>query len=276
MADPLSQNHSSRWWGWLVVLSVLALIALVVVGQPAIKKKAQIAAGGIQARPPFIGDLGGVPVEIPHYYVDAFITYDGDPDFWGGKFHTRPKQSERTYSSKMSSFGIEARYPYMVGKSTNALYQEWLEDRDSPSSKWIDIRIASGEDYQEGGLHRIAEGWIDPYPDAFRNYTRMPDKVIGGEVMEVYMVLGKNPKTQVPYRHNADDIFIQRDKQTAQVKTYIKCSSRNVPTPPCTHYFELEPKMAARAIVSYPRQMLPYWKDIQAKSKALVYSFEKR
>lgn len=206
MADPLSQktvqknktlrakpSKDNNWWGWAIAFIVLLAVAWSLVG----KKYFDIGLNGFTKKP-FIGDLGGVPVEIPHHYIHAFVGYDGDPSYWKGKFHTRPSQSSRTYHSKMKSLIIEARYPDMAGKSTSALYQEWLADRDLPSSKWIDIGISSGEIHRKGIVHDIAEERIDPYPDAFRNYTRMPDKVIGGEVMEVYIVLGNSPHTGLP------------------------------------------------------------------------------
>lgn len=229
-----------------------------------------------QSRPPYIGDLGGVPVTIPHYFISSFITYDGDPSFWKGQFHTRPAQSERTHSSKMNSLTVIAHYPDMIGRKTLVLDEEWYDNLDSHQSKWIDIMLTSGEDYHKDGLQRLAEGKIEPSPYPYDGYTRMPDQVIGGKKMEVYIALGKVPETGEPYRETKHDIFIDRDEKTKKVRNYIECSYRNVPMPPCLHYFELLPKMAARATVSYPRQMLPEWQGIEAKSKALIYSFEQK
>lgn len=229
-----------------------------------------------QSRPPYIGDLGGVPVTIPHYFIAYFVGYDGDPSFWNGNFHTRPAQSERTHSSKINSFTIIAHYPDMMGRKTLELENEWWKNLDSPTSKWIDIMLTSGENYHKDGLQRIAEGAIEPRPSSDGGYTRMPDQVIGGKKMEMYIALGKIPETGEPYRETKFDILIDRDKKTKKIKSYIKCSHRDVQRPPCHHYFDLQPKMAARASISYPRQMLPEWQGIEAKSKELIYSFEQK
>lgn len=229
-----------------------------------------------QSRSPYIGELGGVPVTIPHYFISSPVEYDGDPSFWSGKFHTRPAQSKRTHSSKMNSLTIITHYPDMIGRKTLVLENEWWKSLDSPQSQWINIMLTSGENYHKDGLQRIAEGAIEPKPSSDGGYTRMPDQIIGGKKMEVYIALGKVPETGEPYRETKFDLFIDRDEKTRRIKTYIKCSHRNVPRPPCHHYLDLQPKMAVEASVSYPRQMLPEWQGIEAKSKELIYSFEQK
>ena len=49
-----------------------------------------------------IGDLGGVPVEMPRDSV-RLVEYNGDPD-WGESFEGAVP--ERTYDSKISSFVV--------------------------------------------------------------------------------------------------------------------------------------------------------------------------
>lgn len=53
-----------------------------------------------------IGDLGGVPVEMQRDSV-RLVEYNGDPD-WGESFEGAVP--ERTYDSKISSFGFDVRY----------------------------------------------------------------------------------------------------------------------------------------------------------------------
>ncbi len=54
----------------------------------------------------YIGDLGGVPVDLPKNLVHL-VEYDGDPA-WGKK-REGPKPA-RSYDSKINSFGFDVRY----------------------------------------------------------------------------------------------------------------------------------------------------------------------
>lgn len=227
------------------------------------------------SKTPFvIGDLGGVPVRIPDYFAEN-VAYNGDTPNWSGAHKNPNPTPKRTFASKLKIFGFDVRYPDMVGKSTDALATEQYNAQPQSTTPWIHVTVKTGEIFTgEGATTRLAEGKIDPYPYPSRSYTRMPNEVIGGKVMEAYVVLGKDPKTQVPYRHDADDIFIFRDKNTHQVKTYIRCTSRKVPSPPCRHYFELSPKMYADIEISYDRWELPEWHKIEQKVRDLILSFE--
>ncbi len=57
-----------------------------------------------------IGDLGGMPVSIPHHFAH-FVEYEGDPRFLEPRKGTPPM---RGYQSKLRSFGFEVRFPDMM------------------------------------------------------------------------------------------------------------------------------------------------------------------
>lgn len=84
-----------------------------------------------------------------------------------------------------------------------------------------------------------------------------------------------DPKTNRPYREDtsAEDVFLHRDKAN-KVDTYIKCSNRNVPAPPCTHDFSLEPHMHAEVYVSYRRSELQHWREIQQAVAQQILDFK--
>lgn len=221
-----------------------------------------------------IGDLGGVPVEMPSNSV-RLVEYNGDPD-WGESFEDAvPK---RNYESKISSFGFDVRY------TDGALYDgvvvnisdEYEAQKNLSYSPWVSVGVNSGNRYYgSGGIDRIGQGTINARPDRHPTsiYTKIPDTLYG---LEVYASPGIDPKTNTPWREDryAEDIFIKRDDNET-IATYIKCSNREVERPPCTHYFDLEPDMKLDVYVSYSRYVLKDWQQIEQVVRAAVLDFRK-
>ena len=86
-----------------------------------------------------IGDLGGVSVNLPREFVEL-IEYDGDPS-WGEKIVG--KKPERTYQSKINSFGFDIRYTDKTlldgpfGKLADIYHQE----KKLPENPWVSVVI---------------------------------------------------------------------------------------------------------------------------------------
>ena len=86
-----------------------------------------------------IGDLGGVSVDLPREFVEL-IEYDGDPS-WGEK--RVGKKPERTYQSKINSFGFDIRYTDKTlldgpfGKLADIYHQE----KKLPENPWVSVGI---------------------------------------------------------------------------------------------------------------------------------------
>ncbi|WP_227670541.1 hypothetical protein [Psychrobacter maritimus] len=86
-----------------------------------------------------IGDLGGVSVDLPREFVEL-IEYDGDPS-WGEKRVS--KKPERTYQSKINSFGFDIRYTDKTlldgpfGKLADIYHQE----KKLPENPWVSVGI---------------------------------------------------------------------------------------------------------------------------------------
>ena len=112
-----------------------------------------------------IGDLGGVPVRIPHYFAN-YVEYDGDPGFGEKRKGTVP---ERTYQSKLASFGFKVRFPDMAGLSSPEMWKDyekysdynWKDYYDPIKSitPWIRVGFRSGEIYP-------GDGFLDRYVNA--------------------------------------------------------------------------------------------------------------
>lgn len=216
-----------------------------------------------------IGDLGGIPVSIPKNLI-RLVEYDGDPD-WG---ETRQgDEPVRTYQSKINSFGFDLRYTDGVFSSQS---NEYDQQKNLPNSPWVSVGINSSiRYYGASGIDRLAKATINPSDEVAPNhkYEKLPELQYG---LEIYASPGIDPKTNKPWRENlyAKDVFIKRNDK-GEIVTYIKCSNRDVPHPPCTHYFDLEPNMKLDVYVSYSRHVLADWQKIEEIVKSTIVGFKK-
>lgn len=216
------------------------------------------------------GDLGGVPVTIPRHFAD-FVEYDDDPG-WGEK--RKGTQPERTYQSKLRSFGYYTRFPDMAGESSGEL----IKDKRSYSiytTPWISVGITTGSDYPGDGFLDRRATYIgkEGISSKYEQYVQLPESEHG---LTVYAAAGIDPKTNQPYREHTDahDLFLHRDKAN-RVNSYIDCSNRlGGSSQPCTHNFSLEPHMHAKVYVSYRRSMLPHWQEIQHAVTQQILGFK--
>lgn len=222
----------------------------------------------------YIGDLGGVPVDLPKNFVHL-VEYDGDPA-WGKK--REGPQPTRSYDSKINSFGFDVRYTdnTILDKSNKSLKRAYDEEKNLPNSPWVSVGVSSGDKYHEAGaVHRIGDGTLHPSSAAgpVHEYGQLDNDQYG---LEVYAPPGIDLKTDRPYRENryAKDVFIQRD-ETGQIITYIECSNRDVPSPPCSHKFDLEPQMGLYVNVQYSRHNLADWQHIEQVVRQQILNFRK-
>ncbi len=221
----------------------------------------------------YIGDLGGVPVDLTKNLVHL-VEYNGDPA-WGKK-REGPKPT-RSYDSKINSFGFDVRYTdnTILDKSDKSLKRAYDEEKNLGNSPWVSVNVTSGDRYHgAGGIHRMGDGTISASDvNPVYRYEQLDNNQYG---LEVYAQPGIDPKTNKPWREDSDaeDVFIQRDKM-GQIITYIKCSNRDVPSPPCQHLFDLEPQMALDLSVQYSRHKLADWQQIEQVVRQQVLNFRK-
>jgi len=214
-----------------------------------------------------VGDLGVVAVTIPSHFAN-FVEYDGDPGFAEKRKGDVP---ERTHRSKLRSFGYDVRFPDMAGLATPELWKD-KASYSSAKTPWISVGVNTGSNYPgEGFLDRRTRSHVETPNNILKysNYEKLPTKEYG---LTVYAPAGTDPKTGKPYREdiNAEDVFVHRDK-AGRVNTYVYCSNRNVPAPPCKHSFSLEPHIHSEVYISYRRSLLPQWREIQdAVTKQLL------
>ena len=260
-----SNVHFSRYSMFIKKLSKIVLIAV----------SATLMTSCIGRAPAnYIGDLGGLPVDLPRNIV-TFVAYNGDPTF--GK-KREGKKPTRGYDSKINSFGFDLRYTdnTIFDKSNKSHKHAYDKEQYLPNDPWVSVRVSSGDKYHGvGAIHRIGDGTLNPSKEAgsVHQYEQLDNDQYG---LEVYAPPGIDPKTDRPYREDryAEDVFIQRDNNS-QITTYIKCSNRDVPRPPCIHNFDLEPEMALYVNVQYSRHNLADWQQIEQVVREQILNFRK-
>lgn len=215
-------------------------------------------------RQPKIGDLGGVKVSIP-WYMAELIEYEGDPGWDAEKWKTF-KFPERTYDSKITSFGFDIRFPDGAVPSTEILSKDRFEqNKNSRTTMWMSVSLLSGTYFIPAGLNNRTKQYQTPdlrFP--IDNYERLLKPEYG---LTVYIVKGIDPVTQQPYRKDpyAKDVFIYQDK-FGDTKTIIVCSNDNprYVNSTCLHEFTLvDQGINAEVTVLYLRHFLPHWRQVE-------------
>ncbi|MEW9898971.1 hypothetical protein ABWL39_10110 [Chitinivorax sp. PXF-14] len=217
-------------------------------------------------RGPVIGDLGGVPVSIPEPYAH-FVEYNGDPQFMEPRNGPIP---ERTYQSKLRSFGFEIRFPDMA-----PLTPQTEADKRAHSifnTTWIRVRVGSGE-------HGAKAGYLERYlatikaPDTYRPpYIDVPEKIYGLTSLTPKLANTSGGQNDMP-DELYEDVFYHLNKD-GQIDTFIKCSNVRHAAAPCTQTFSLEPYMHEATVnVSYRRGLLNEWMLIQSSVTNVISQF---
>jgi len=223
-----------------------------------------------------IGDLGGMKVRIPRYYAE-YVAYDGDPGFGEKRKGPRPK---RTFDSRLSSFGMDVRFPDMKGLESAQLREE---KRRQPlrEQTWISIGVKAGEIYPgDGFLDRLTSGALfsASLPGRkvywWNTYERVPEDEYG---LEVWRLSGIDPRTGKPARESdiAKDVYIHRNS-SGNVDAYIDCMFPRVPDGigKCNMETSLAPKAQVVVRVNFRLGLLSEWKKIQQSARDLLLSFE--
>ena len=227
-------------------------------------------------KPYIIGDLGGQKVNLPALVV-RFVEYDDSPG-WDPEKIKRFRPPVRSYASILKAFSFYFRQHdgRLYDRADPSLYEQFKLQEWLPGNDWINVGV-SGEskDYNTAYLDDLLYDRVDK-----SNAETLPSDYYepNGETffgLSVYLNPGVNPKTGHPWREGnsyTKDLFIAKDND-GHVTDMIYCSNRQVPTPPCTHYFVMPERYLIRLSLSYNRDMLPYWQAIAANTRRFLWSF---
>lgn len=227
--------------------------------------------GGKAPQEPVFGDLGGVPVEIPRVYA-RFVEYDGDPYFMDRKKWMPP---QRTYGSKLRGFSFEARFPDMA-----SVDKRKSDENNIYTNMWLRVLVYAGEHYGDFGddsannQKKVLNESHCLHKKCF-HYTPIKEKIYG--------LTGYTPKgpgielarRKLGHKRGVDlqDRNIYYYPEHGRAISLIRCSNMLHSAAPCKHFFNIE-AMRARVSVSYRKELLPHWKEIQERVSNLISGFE--
>lgn len=276
-ATTLKPKRKSRWiiiWIALVCLGPLAFLLLTMLGRGLAVQNALGGFGGLQMATAqytpkdVVGDLGGMPVTIPRHMAE-FVEYEGDPG-WGEK--REGPVPERTHESKLTSFGVQFRYPDMATLSSPEMWQDknsksiyntdWMSvgvkgNTKYPGNKWLDRLVNTNTQRIEMDRYIYVKQSVKPH--GLTSYKKVNKN------------LGK-PDERMP---TIDALLLMTQTDDGSVNTYIECSTVQHNAAPCQHNFSLEFQgLPIKIYVQYRRPMLEHWQDIQSKVTTMVLGFK--
>ena len=268
-------QHSGRWVVilLLVVICVMAFYSWRVARllgadmwdfRPSEMVAAQYSAKDV------IGDLGGMPVKISKHAAEN-VEYDGDPGFGGPPRHGPPP--ERTYTSRLKSFGFDVRFPDMAMLTSKEM---WADKNNYTiyNTQWMRVSITSGESFPgRGFMNRPPVSNGQTKGDYWWNtYEELPVKKFG---LTEYRLVGIDPRTGQPARDHreATIIYIHRDRD-GKVLTRIDCDNVPHEAVRCTQSWSMEANnMDAEVGVHYRRGFLRDWSEIQKRVTKVILDF---
>lgn len=216
-------------------------------------------------------------VRVPKYCVEH-VEYDADPGVGAQQSGFFP---ERTFESKLRSFGIDARFPEMKCKQGEEMRVDYRNQFLMPDNAWVSIGISSGEIYPGveavnrhavfvlSSVNNPAEFWFD-------NYERVSERFLG---LDAYVVKGVDPYSGAPARDSelTVDKFFRFDR-FGVADTYIARGKTHVPggVSSCSMKFSMEPKAKVLISVGFVRSRLSQWELIRKSTIDFISGFEFR
>jgi hypothetical protein len=265
------KGRRRRWVIWLLSSALLLGTALLVV--PMLLTSMSLGGSGAvqmvaaQYTPrDVVGDLGGMPVIIARHMAE-FVEYEGDPGWGEQRKGPRP---ERTHASKLTSFGVQFRYPDMATLSSPEMWKD-KKSKNIYQTDWMSFGVTTGNRYPGNGfLDRFMVGMIHGGGyTGDQTYRQQPPE----HGLDVYVLDSVSPNSGKPHREDGDDWFFAKNAQGHLIAD-IRCSNVPHEAAPCRHNFSLEFNgVAAQVDVSYRRGMLVNWQDIQRKVTAMILGF---
>lgn len=222
--------------------------------------------------PYIIGDLGGQPVNLPRGAIEL-LEYEDSPGWDKEKWKTyQPK--ERTYNSKITSFGFRFRLSDKAIKGYTISSNEYYKETDFPKNRdhdWMRVSIHSHPVTRE---HKTA--YMHPtisFDNKMELSTKDDSQCSYVQNEEYNLTLYKNTRQGKCFNGFYDkDLYIHRDENNI-IDTFIYCSNRGILY--CNQEFSLHKHqdMQVEVSVHYNRYLLPQWQEIQDETTEIILGF---
>lgn len=228
--------------------------------------------------PYIIGDLGGQPVNLPRGAIEL-LEYEDSPGWDKEKWKTyQPK--ERTYNSKITSFGFQFRLSDKAIKQYKVTDHEYYQETKRPKiHDWIRVSVGSHPVIRKNKTaykYPIIDFKVNiEHKDRFCKYSEIPEYTYNLDLYISYFDNGEKCK-RINIGENFyggyDDLYIHRDKNNI-IDTSISCSNRGIKH--CRQRFSLHKHndMQVEVSVRYHRYLLPQWQEIQDKTTEIILGF---
>lgn len=231
-------------------------------------------------KPYIIGDLGGVPVNLPRNSVH-YLEYADSPGF-NREALKAFKPPMRDYDSVIKSFGFEFRDrdKQILDRRNSALVKEREEELKATRSTdddWHRVSIsAQSATFNPNFLDDSVADYYQKIPDTespIFSYWAPNGEYFHG--LQVNIHPGIDPKTGKPWREDskAEDIFIYRDAE-GRVQSIIRCTNQT-PVQTCGHRFKFPDEMGILIKLFYTRGNLPEWRELEQTAIELVLNFRR-
>lgn len=232
-------------------------------------------------KPYIIGNLGGVPVNLPPTIV-RFVEYTDSPGF-NPQALRNFKPSVRTYDSIITSFGFDFRNhdKQMLDRHNDALVEERKQELKAArieSHDWIRVSISakfanSNPNFLDDSVaHYYERNPHLPHTPIY-HYWQPNGEYFHG--LQVNIHPGIDPKTGKAWREHEDakDIFVYRDNE-GRVKSIMNCTNKGIINS-CTHRFKFPEEMSIFISIEYNRDNLPSWQELEKNAINMVLDFRK-
>lgn len=227
--------------------------------------------------PYIIGDLGGQPVNLPRGAIEL-LEYEDSPGWDKEKWKTyQPK--ERTYNSKITSFGFQFRLSDKAIKQYKVTDREYYQETKHPKKHdWMRVSIHSHIPVRENkSAYKYPANSFEVRNenDKFCKYSEKPERIYNLDLYISYFENGEKCKRiniGEKFYGGYDDLYIHKDDNKI-IDTFIYCSNRGIQH--CTQRFSLHKHndMQVQVSVYYHRYLLPQWQEIQDKTTEIILGF---
>lgn len=214
------------------------------------------------------GILGGASVAIPKHLAQL-VEYDSDPYFPSAAENQMQSSSNRS----LRSFGFEINYPEFLLNNQIKISNQY-ESQMIASKYLVRASVISGENFGKNGsvgLQTRVDWYLNEKITKFK-YVPMKRKTFGLFGYEPEIINTSKSEFSGVVDMRDKNIYVYRDEEN-DVKTLIECTNVNHENAHCVQTFLLLPEMKAKVRITYRKEHLSNWKNIQRDISEFIFSF---